>query len=116
MSCNAKPFVLQPPPKRIRYNKRYENKSIEISDEHREKLPDSHPAKEFDDWVFHPLDPYHPDHSDDLREMLLLKEKIEKFENDIKDLIDKKKNLLKEYHDAKDKSHHWKSESELFTE
>ena len=114
MSCNAKSFVLQPPPKkRIRYNKRYENKSIEISDEHREILPDSHPAKEYNDWVFHPLDPYHPDHSETLRNMLLKEEGIEKLENEIRDLINKNKNLLKEYHDAKDKSYHWKSDGEL---
>lgn len=114
MSCNTKSFVLHPPPKkRIRYQKRYENKSIKISDEHRDILPDSHPAKEYNDWKFYPLDPYHPDHSEYLREMLLKEGKIEKLEEEIKDLINKNKNLLKEYHIAKDKSYDWKSENEL---
>lgn len=114
MSCNIKPFVLQPPPKkRIRYQKRYENKSIKISDEHRDILPDSHPAKEYDDWNFHPLDPYHPDHSEYLREMLLKREEIEKIEDEIKELINKNKNLLNEFEIVKNKTYYWKSENEL---
>ena len=112
MSHNLNTSNCSQPFKKRLIEKKYENKNIKISNSHRKLLPENHPAKEYEEWTFYPLDPYHPEHSENLRELLIKEEQIETLEEDICKLMNDNENLLKEYFNARDKIFNWKSEDE----
>ena len=64
----------------------YKNECVIITPEHNNILPEDHPAKGENDWLFHPNDPYHPDHSIDLRTYLSIRDHLTKNANRINEI------------------------------